>query len=187
MTSLKLTITTVSQGGLFFPVPFKNWPVFLRSRSFVAMVPAFCSARPLPPPPSWIDSRYFVILKISHADWFFLFCYLNLAATVSESKSSFYSPGGGGGALFYTERLRLEVQTLTLLYTTFDGKGTPVVYFPHQERIRSCHIKLYPFHIPTEPLLPNFSFEDPLKYLDDSTVQDASVRDSQWKSLLIPK
>ena len=41
------------------------------------------------------------------------------------------SGGGGGGGYstkFYMERLRPEVQTLTLLYTIFERKGTPFVY-----------------------------------------------------------
>ena len=33
---------------------------------------------------------------------------------------------------FYTGRLRPEVQTLTLLYSIFDRKGTPFVYFPRK-------------------------------------------------------
>ena len=48
-------------------------------------------------------------------------------------------------------RLRPEVQTLTLLYTIFDRKGTPFV-------IENCT----PFHIPTERLFKNFSLEKPL-------------------------
>ena len=43
-------------------------------------------------------------------------------------------PGGGGGGgystKFCTGRLRTEFQTLTLLYTIFDRKGTPFVYLP---------------------------------------------------------
>ena len=37
---------------------------------------------------------------------------------------------GGGGYLakFYTEGLRPEVQTLTILYTIFERKGTPFLY-----------------------------------------------------------
>ena len=40
-------------------------------------------------------------------------------------------PGEGGGGYstkFYTGWLRPEVQTLTLLYTIFERKGTPFVY-----------------------------------------------------------
>ena len=35
---------------------------------------------------------------------------------------------GGYSTNFYTGRLRLEVQSLTLLYTIFHEKGTPFVY-----------------------------------------------------------
>ena len=45
---------------------------------------------------------------------------------------------------FYTGRLRPEVQTFALLYTIFDGKGTPFIYLPATER--------YHFHIPPERL-----------------------------------
>ena len=38
-------------------------------------------------------------------------------------------PGGGGySTKFYTGSLHLEIQTLTLLYTVFERKGTPFVY-----------------------------------------------------------
>ena len=40
-------------------------------------------------------------------------------------------PGGGGGVfdkVLYGERLRPEVQTLTLLYTIFETTGIPFVY-----------------------------------------------------------
>ena len=36
--------------------------------------------------------------------------------------------GGGYSTKFYTGRLRPEVQTLTLLCTIFDRKGTPFIY-----------------------------------------------------------
>ena len=36
----------------------------------------------------------------------------------------------GYSAKFYMGRLRPEVQTLTLLCTIFDRKGTPFAYFP---------------------------------------------------------
>ena len=59
-------------------------------------------------------------------------------------------PGGGYSTKFYTGRLRPKLQTLNLLYTIFERKGTPVVY---------------PFHIPTEGLLLNFSLEKAPKIL----------------------
>ena len=70
-----------------------------------------------------------------------------------------YAGGGGGGGTqqsfirFYMKRLRPVVQTLTLLYTIFDRKGTPFAYHPQ---------KIVPFHIPTERLLLNFLPEKPL-------------------------
>ena len=45
------------------------------------------------------------------------------------------------------------------------------------------HRKLYPFQIPTEGRLLNFSFEKPLKYLDESAVRCIIF----WKSHLTPK
>ena len=36
--------------------------------------------------------------------------------------------GGGYSITFYTASLRPEVQPLTLLYTIFDRKGTPLIY-----------------------------------------------------------
>ena len=51
-------------------------------------------------------------------------------------------PGGGGGysTKFYMGRLRPELQTLILLCTIFDRKGTP---------LHTSHRKWYPFHIPS--------------------------------------
>ena len=54
--------------------------------------------------------------------------------------------GGGGGGL------RPEVQTLTLLYTIFERKGTPFR-------------KFYPFHITAKRVLLYFSFEKALKVI----------------------
>ena len=39
-------------------------------------------------------------------------------------------PQWGYSTRFYTERLCLEIQTLTLLYTAFDRKDTPFIYLP---------------------------------------------------------
>ena len=39
-----------------------------------------------------------------------------------------FSGGGGYSTKFHTERLRPEVQPLTLLYTIFGRKATPLVY-----------------------------------------------------------
>ena len=39
-----------------------------------------------------------------------------------------YERGGGYSTIFYTGRLRPEVQSFTLLYTIFHEKGTPFVY-----------------------------------------------------------
>ena len=79
----------------------------------------------------------------------------------------FLLQGGGEGGSYstklYTGMLRPEVQTLTL---------HPFVYH-FWEKKYPFRRKVYPFHIPTEQVLLNFSFENqkPLKYLDDSAVR----------------
>ena len=66
---------------------------------------------------------------------------------------------GGTQAKFYMGRLRHEVQTLNLLYTIFDRKGTHFMY--------SCIENGTPFiHL------------NPLKYLDGDHPLGASVRDN---------
>ena len=61
---------------------------------------------------------------------------------VSLSKARGLGGGGGGvgwhSTKFYTRRLRPEVQTITLLYTIFDRKGTPFVYLPQKMVPLSC-------------------------------------------------
>ena len=77
--------------------------------------------------------------------------------TCNYSFSTFVTvPGGGYSTKFYTGRLRPEVQTLTLLHTILERRGTPSYTF---RRI------LYPFHIPREKVLLNFSLEKALKML----------------------
>ena len=49
---------------------------------------------------------------------------------VSEVPRSHPHWGIGGGTPIYTGRPRSDVQTLTLLYTIFDRKGTPLIYRP---------------------------------------------------------
>ena len=63
--------------------------------------------------------------------------------------------GGGGGkrghsTKFYTGRLHPEVQTLTLLYTIFDRKGTLFIYLPR---------KMVPLLYSYGATLLNFSLE----------------------------
>ena len=74
------------------------------------------------------------------------YTHLSKQATMFErvkKNANLHPPlGGGYSTKFYTGRLRPEVQTLTLLYTIFERKGTPSVY-----------LSFYPFHIPTEKAL----------------------------------
>ena len=76
--------------------------------------------------------------------------------------------GGGHSTKFYTGRFHPEVQTLTLLCTITDRKGTPFVRSPSSYSFRR---KLHPFHFSTGRLLPEFSLENPLKYLDESAAK----------------
>ena len=60
---------------------------------------------------------------------------------ISLSKARGLGGGGGGGwhsTKFYTRRLRPEVQSITILYTIFDRKGTPFVYLPQKMARLSC-------------------------------------------------
>ena len=50
----------------------------------------------------------------------------------SCGKKAFKLPGGEHSTKFYTETLRPEVPTLTLLYTIFDRKGIPFAYLPQK-------------------------------------------------------
>ena len=47
--------------------------------------------------------------------------------------------GGGGTQQFYPGRPRPEVQPLTLLYTTFDRKGSPFVYLVYWQMVPLWH------------------------------------------------
>ena len=85
---------------------------------------------------------------------------------VYQTRSSMGGGGGGEGGhstKFYTERLRPEVQTLTLLYTIFDRKGTPC-------RIPSTENGT-PFIYLRSDFYQTFHVRNPLKYLDESAVR----------------
>ena len=53
---------------------------------------------------------------------------LNRTETLATQARREEAKAGGTRQSFYTERLRPEVQTLTLLLTILDRKGTPFVY-----------------------------------------------------------
>ena len=56
-----------------------------------------------------------------------------------NTDSNMVSEPGGYSIEFYTERLRIEVQPLTLLFTIFDKKGTPCLYLSLWQMIPLSH------------------------------------------------
>ena len=85
---------------------------------------------------------------------------------ITMTENSISSGGGGGvGALN------------KVLYGEAPPQGPNPYHFINHFLIEKVplsytfHRKWYPFHIPTELLLLNFSSEEPLKYLDESAVR----------------
>ena len=99
-------------------------------------------------------------------------CPLTRELTVQESGhefsprvSAFLLPGRGVGSTHQS-----------FIWGGFAPRSKPLPFYISilTEKVPlsdTFHRKLYPFHVPTERLLLNFSYENLLKYLDDSAVR----------------